>query len=277
VGREAGPAYFDVMRIPVVAGRAFEPRDNSSAPPRAVISESLAKRLFTSEPPTGRQILIGRGAQTAEIIGVVGDVKHRTLDEVVLPTVYLSALQAPSRSSIVVIRSDRPDADAIAAVREAVARLDATLPVSPARSMQDVVAASPGMPARRVTTATFMAFAVLALVLGAIGLFGVAAHDVASRRTELALRIALGADPRRILGATLARGAVMVASGLAVGGVLSIWAARALGSAGFATDRLDALSIAVPVVALLIAGTAAILPAARRAARTDPLAALRSD
>ena len=163
-----------------------------------------------------------------------------------LPTVYLSALQAPSRSSIVVIRSARPDADAIAAVREEVARLDPTVPVSRARSMQEVVAASPGMPARRVMTATFMAFAVLALVLGAIGLFGVAAHDVASRRTELALRIALGADPMRILGATLARGAVLVASGLAVGGVLSIWAARALGSAGFAADRLDALSIAVP-------------------------------
>jgi hypothetical protein len=263
------------MRIPVVAGRTFEARDNTSAPPRAVISESLAARLFASEPPIGRQVSIGRDGQIAEIIGVAGDVKHRTLDEAVLPTVYLSALQAPSRSSIVVIRSDRPDADAIAAVREEVARLDATLPVSRARSMQDVVAASPGMPARRVTTATFMAFAVLALVLGAIGLFGVAAHDVASRRTELALRIALGADPMRILGATLARGAVLVASGLAVGGVLSIWAARALGSAGFATDRLDALSIVVPVVTLLIAGTAAILPAARRAAKTDPLAVLR--
>ena len=277
VGREAGPAYFDVMRIPVVAGRSFESRDNAPAPPRVVIRQSLAERLFASEPPIGRQLSIGRGAQMAEVIGVVGDVKHRALDEVVLPTMYLSALQAPSRSSIVVIRSARPDADAIAAVREEVARLDATLPVSRARSMLDVVAASPGMPARRVTTATFMAFAVLALVLGAMGLFGVAAHDVASRRTELAVRIALGADPMRILGATLGRGAVMVASGLAVGGVLSIWAARVLGSAGFATDRLDALSIAVPVVALLIAGTAAILPAARRAAKTDPLAALRSD
>jgi predicted permease len=277
VGREAGPAYFDVMRIPVVAGRSFEPRDNASAPPRVVISESLAERLFASEPPIGRQLSFGREAQMAEIIGVVGDVKHRTLDEAVLPTVYLSALQAPSRSSIVVIRSARPDADAIAAVREEVARLDGSLPVSRARSMQDVVASSPGMPARRVITATFMGFAVLALVLGAIGLFGVAAHDVASRRTELALRIALGADPMRILGATLGRGAVMVGSGLAVGGVLSIWAARALGSAGFATGRLDAVSIAVPVAVLLIAGAAAILPAARRAAKTDPLAALRSD
>jgi putative ABC transport system permease protein len=118
---------------------------------------------------------------------------------------------------------------------------------------------------------------VLALVLGAIGLFGVVAHDVASRRAELALRIALGADPMRILTATLGQGAAMMGSGLAVGGLLSIWAARALGSGGFATDRLDALSVIVPAMMLILAGAAAVLPAARRAARTDPLITLRSE
>jgi putative ABC transport system permease protein len=277
VVREAGPAYFDVMRIPIAAGRSFESRDNASAPPRIVISASLVERLFAFEQPVGRHIWLGAGAQMAEIIGVVDDVKHRALDEAFLPTVYLSALQAPSRSSIVVVRSARPDADVTAAVREEVGRLDGSLPVYSVRSMQDVVAASPGMPARRVLTATFIGFALLALVLAAIGLFGVVAHDVASRRAELALRIALGADPRRILGSTLWQGAVMVGSGLAVGGVLSIWAARALGSVGFGTDRLDALSVGMPATVLIIAGVAAVLPAARRAARTDPLITLRSE
>jgi putative ABC transport system permease protein len=162
-------------------------------------------------------------------------------------------------------------------VRDEVGRLDGNLPVYRVRSMQDVVAASPGMPARRVLTATFMGFALLAVVLGAIGLFGVVAHDVASRRTELALRIALGADPTRILRATLGQGAVMVGSGLAVGGLLSIWAARALSGVGFATDRFDPLSVSVPALMLVIAGASAMLPAARRAARTDPLIALRSE
>jgi putative ABC transport system permease protein len=277
VVREASPAYFDVMRIPLVAGRSFDARDNASATPRVVISASLAERLFASEQPTGRHIWLGAGAQMADIIGVVGDVKHRTLDEAFLPTVYLSALQAPSRSSIVVVRSARPDADVIAAVREEVGRLDGNLPVYGVRSMQEKVAASPGMPARRVLTATFMGFAVLALVLGAIGLFGVVAHDVASRRSELALRMALGAEPMRILRATLGQGALMVGSGLAVGGLLSIWAARALSGVGFATARLDALSVSVPATILIIAGAAAVLPAARRAARTDPLTALRSE
>jgi ABC-type antimicrobial peptide transport system permease subunit len=114
-------------------------------------------------------------------------------------------------------------------------------------------------------------------VLGAIGLFGVVAHDVACRRGELALRLALGADPMRLLGATLAQGALMVGSGLAVGGVLSIWSARALGSVLVATQQLDVLSIGVAAAVLILAGAAAVLPAALRAARTDPLIVLRSE
>jgi ABC-type antimicrobial peptide transport system permease subunit len=213
----------------------------------------------------------------AEVIGVVGDVKHRALDEELMPTVYVSAWQSPSRSSILVVRSPRPDVEVIAAVREEVARLDRDLPVYRVRSMPDVVAASPGVPERRVLTATFMGFALLAVVLGGIGLFGVVAHDVASRRVELAVRIALGADPRRILMRTLGQGAWMVGAGLAVGGVLSIWAARALSSVVFAAGRFDPLNVAVAAAVLVGVGVGAVLPAARRAARTDPLIALRSE
>jgi putative ABC transport system permease protein len=189
VVREAGHSYFDVMRIPVRAGRAFDRHDTASAPPRVVVSESLAARLFALDQPIGRRIRLGTDGAVAEIIGVVGDVRHRALDEAPLPTVYLSGWQTSSLGRILVARSARPDADVTAAVREAVARLDGDLPVYGTMSMRDVVAASPGMPARRVLTATFMGFAVLAVVLGGIGLFGVVAHDVACRRRELALRI----------------------------------------------------------------------------------------
>ena len=200
-----------------------------------------------------------------------------TLDEAPSPTVYLSGWQSPSHGRIVVVRSARPDADVIAAVREEMARLDRNLPVYGTRPMRDVVAVSPGVPARRVLTATFMGFALLAVVLGGIGLFGVVAHDVASRRTELALRIAFGADPARILNATLGKGAAMVGTGLAVGGVLSIWAARALSGLVFATDYFDVLNVGVPAAILMIAGIGAVLPAARRAARIDPLTVLRNE
>jgi putative ABC transport system permease protein len=275
--RTASPSYFETMRIRIAAGRTFDRSDNLSAPARVVVSESLAERLFGLEPPIGRQLFLASPAQVAEVIGVVGDVRPRALDDPPFPTVYLSALQFPSHSSIVVVRSARPAAGVIATVREEVARLDPNLPVYTVRSMDDILAGSPGVPERRVLTAAFSGFAVLAVLLGAIGLFGVAAHDVASRQTELALRLALGADPARILGATLAQGAMMVGAGLLAGGVLSIWAARALGSVLVTAAHLDLLSVSVPAAILIAAGACALLPAARRAARTDPLISLRAE
>jgi putative ABC transport system permease protein len=277
VVRTATPGYFDVMRIPVVAGRSFTADDNAAAPRRIAISASMANRLFATDPPVGRRVWLAARSEMAEIIGVVGDVKHRALDEGTLPTVYLSASQVPSPSCILVVRSPRPDADVIAAVREEVARLDGRLPVYGVRSMRDLVAASPGVPARRLLTAAFTSFAVLAIVLSAIGLFGVAAHDVACRRTELALRVALGADPIRIVRTTLAQNAVMVGGGLAAGGLLSIWAARGLSGVVVRTQQFDVLSVAMAAVVLVATGAAAVLPAALRAARTDPLMALRSE
>jgi predicted permease len=277
VVRTAATGYFDLMRISVLAGRSFDRGDNASAPVRVVVSERLAKGLFGSGQPIGRRVSLAATAQVAEIVGVVGEVKQRALDETASPTVYLSALQSPSRSSNVVVRSTRPEADVIAAVREEVARLDPALPVYAVIAMQDVVAASPGVPARRVLTAAFTGFAALALLLGGLGLFGVAAHDVASRRPELALRIALGADPMRILTATLGQGALLVGSGLVVGGLLSIWAARALSTLLFATDQWDVLSVCIAAAVLMIAAVAAVLPVALRAARTDPLIALRAE
>jgi putative ABC transport system permease protein len=278
--RETGPAYFDVMRIPILAGRAFDARDTAEAPLRVVVSQSLAEGWFAGEQAIGRQIRLGPGprAPEADIIGVAGNVKHRALDEEwAWPTVYRPVLQTPSRSTLLVIRAPRPDADVIAAVQEEKARLDGDLATSRVQSLPEVVAASAGVPARRVLTATFLGFALLAIVLGGIGLFGVVAHDVASRRAELALRLALGADPMRILMRTLGQGAWMVGAGLVVGGVLSIWAARALGSMVFATGRFDPLNIAVAAAVLMVVGVVAVLPAARRAARTDPLSALRSE
>jgi hypothetical protein len=222
---------------------------------------------------------LGPGARPAEIIAVVGDVKHRSLDdEAFWPTVYFPAWRSPSRPMILVVRSPRPDAEVLGAVREEVGRLDAEMPLVRAlRPMLDVAAASPGLAVRRTLTATFLGFTVLAIGLAGIGLFGVVAHDVAARRAELALRIALGADPVRILMRTLAQGAWMVGAGLVVGAVLSIWATRSLTSVVLAPRGFDPLNIAAAAAVLTVVGAAAVLPAARRAARTDPLSALRSE
>jgi ABC-type antimicrobial peptide transport system permease subunit len=141
--------------------------------------------------------------------------------------------------------------------------------------MLDVVAASPGVPARRVLTSAFVGFALLAVVLGAIGLFGAVAHDVARRRAELAIRIALGADFRRILTSTLGQGAGMIGAGLAAGCALSIAAARAVGALLLRADGIDVPSVGAAAVVLTAVGFVSILPAALRAARTDPIVALR--
>lgn len=273
--RSVGADYFDVMRIPLIAGRTFEPADAST--PQVVISQALAERMFGAEPPVGRQIWLADAARAADIIGVVGDVKHRTLDEEPTPIVYVSLAREPSNSSIIVVRSDRPASDVIAIVRDAVGRLDSSLPVYGIRPMTQVVAASPGLPARRLLASTFTGMALLAVVLSAIGLFGVAAHDVACRRTELTLRVALGADSSHLLMATIGRGVAMVAIGLALGGVLSIWAVDALRGVIFATGPADAFSIGIAAAVLMVTGIGAVLPAAIRAARTDPRMVLHAD
>ncbi|MGE3343790.1 MAG: FtsX-like permease family protein [Vicinamibacterales bacterium] len=275
--RSVGTDYFDVMRIPVIAGRSFDSADGAGSQLQVVISQSLAARAFASGSPLGQRLWVAEAARVAEIVGVVADVKHRTLDEAAIPTVYLSSAQAPSNSSVVVVRSERQAADVIATVREEVASLDPALPVYRVRSMADVIAASPGLPSRQMMATTFTGLALLALVLSAIGLFGVAAHDVACRRTELALRTALGADPMRILTATIGRGVLTVVIGLAVGAVLSIWAARALGGVSADVARADVLPIVVVAALLLATGIGAVLPAALRAARTDPRMVLHSE
>jgi len=275
--RSASPGYFEVMRIPIVAGRAFTSADTASAPLRAVVSQSLARRLWPSEPAVGRRIRLGTGAQTAEIIGVTGDVAHRALDETLLPTIYVAAQQSPSPSSVVVVRSARADRDVITVVGEEVARLDGALPVYGARRMEEIVAVSPGIPARRLLTAALGGFALLAVVLSAIGLFGVVAHDVASRRTELAVRMALGAGPIRIVSATLRQGGLMVGAGLAAGSVMALWTTRGLGAIVVASRGAGPASAAAAAAILIVSGAVAILPAAVRAARTDPLIALRGE
>ena len=276
--RTASPGYFDVMRIRVIAGRSFAPRDDAAAPLRVILSESLASSLLGREQAIGHLVSIAGRSQMAEVIGVVDDVKLRALDDAILPTLYLSWAQVPSPSSVIVVRAARPAADVIAAVREEVARLDGNLPVYGVQSMSEIARTSPGVPARRLLTAVFTGFALLAVVLSAIGLFGVAAHDVARRRAELAVRVALGAAPSRILRATMGQSALVVGCGLVSGGLLAVGASRVLGSVLFATHSSDLVSVGTAAAAVLVATAAlAVLPAALRAARTDPLIALRSE
>jgi putative ABC transport system permease protein len=277
VVRTASPRYFSVMRIPVLAGRPLDARDDASAPPRAVISASLAARLFGVSRAVGRRLWLSAGPHTVEVVGVVGDVKHRALTDPFLPTVYVSGLQAPSGASILVVRSGRSDIDTLAVVRDEVGRMDRDLPVYRPRPMQAVVEASPGVPAARLLTAAFSGFAVLAVVLSVVGLFGIAAHDVSRRRAEIRLRAALGASPIQLLRNFVAPSAALIVGGLAVGGVLSLLVVPALARATFIPVEPDTAGVVLAALVLTAAGTLAVLPATLRAARTAPLTAFRAD
>ena len=272
--REVSQHYFDVMQIPVVAGRPLDQRDDRRATARVVVSASLAAGLPGLEQPIGRRIVLSRNT-VAEIVGVAGDVQHQTLNETVQPTVYFSTLQSPSRSMMLVVRTDRSDADTIRAVREEVARLDSGLPIS-ARPMSDVVASSRGMQARRVVTATFIGFASLALVLSAIGLFAAAAQDAVSRRAEFAIRMALGADRVKIVLRVVTRALAMLSGGLASGTLLSIWAGSTLVAAGFANTGITSLSVGLPVAIVAAVGFLSLIPAIRTALTTDVAKVLRN-
>jgi predicted permease len=277
VARVASPSYFRVMSIPIVAGRSFDAGDDLSAPRRVVVGARLAAKLFGTVSAVGQSIYLAGPGETFQVVGVVGDVMLRSIDEGPLDSLYLPVGQEPQRGSRIVVRSTRSADDVIAIVRDEVARLDRDLPVYGAAAMTDVVAASAGMPARRVLTGAFTAFALLALVLSAVGLFGVVAHDVASRRSELALRAALGAHPTRLLAATLRQGAAMIGAGVIAGLALSVWSGKILTTLAPATARFDGATTVAAAALLLVVGLSAVLPAARRAARTDPLAALRAD
>ncbi len=276
VFRSASAGYFELMGIPLLRGRTFDATDLSSAPQRVVVTESLARRLAGSDRIVGSSIWLPREDRVAEVVGVVGDVKHRALEEPVTGTVYLSAEQSPSRAGVVVVRSSLPEAAVVSTVNETVQRLDRSVPVYRVQTMADVVAQSPGVAARRILTAAFGGSALLAVLLSTIGLFGVLAHDVANRGREVAVRMALGATPQRILAATIRRGARLVAIGLLLGALGSVAAVRGLRAILFSTQQGDWASASlISALILAVAGIAAILPVALRAARREPSTALR--
>jgi ABC-type antimicrobial peptide transport system permease subunit len=190
---------------------------------------------------------------------------------------YLSAWQQPSRSSHLVVRSSRGAADILSIVRAEVERLDRELPVYGVRSMEDVVQTSPGMPTRRLMAACFLAFAALAVVVAGLGIFGIVTHDVARRRFEFAVRLALGANAAQLQASIAGRAAVTVAAGLLPGVLLAAAASTMLRSVLADIDSIDPAAFAAVAAVLFFVAAIAIIGPARRVLRTDPALILRGD
>ncbi|HSS22477.1 MAG TPA: ABC transporter permease [Pyrinomonadaceae bacterium] len=268
--------YFSAMRIPLLRGRTFDATDQPNSPNAAVISESVAKKYWPNEEPVGQTIQFGNmdgDLRLLHVVGVVGDVHDYGVDTKVSPTIYANALQRlPSSNLSVVVRAQAQPAALVPAMRQAVRSLDSQLPVE-FRTLDQIF--SSALDQRRFSLVIFGAFAVVALLLAALGIYGVMAYTVAQRTQEIGIRMALGAQMVDVLKLILANGMSLVVIGAVVGLAGAYAITRVMSSLLFEVAPTDLATFAVvPGVLLLVALVACFIPA-RRATKVDPLVALR--
>ena len=270
------PDYFQALRIPLRRGRLFSDSDRKGAPLVVIISESCAHRMFPNEDPIGKRIQIGGRHNDKEwmtIVGVVGDIRQYGLDQPSNMEAYLPQAQDLSFGYNVVVRTTGDPRLMEQTVRQAFLSADNTQPVFHVRPLEDYVAAS--LAARRFTLMLLGLFGTLALVLAAVGIYGVISYTVSLRTRELGIRLALGAPQRDIFNLVLGQGLRLVAIGLGLGLVASFVLTRFLSSMLFQVKPADALTtLAAAIIMAAIAMLANYFPA-RRAARVDPNEALR--
>jgi putative ABC transport system permease protein len=272
-----GTEYFRTFGIPLRAGREFTDADDRSALPAAVISESMARIVFGHEPAVGKQLTLG-GDEHYTVVGVAADVRQLPSVATPLPAVYTALRQAGSSTYRRIALRARAGSDPLAlapAVRQVVRSVDPEQPISSVRTMEERLADS--MAPRRFNALLLGAFAVLALLLAASGLYGLIAYLVAQRTHEIGVRMALGAERRDVLALVLRQGLTLTLGGVVVGFVAAFALTRLLASMLFDVTTTDpVIFVVVPLVLIAVAVMATLLPA-RRAARVDPMIALRAE
>jgi putative ABC transport system permease protein len=281
--RVASPGYFAAAGITVVEGREFSDHDRTDSQPVAIVSRTFAARHWPGESGIGKTVQLVQSARSAqlEVVGVVSDVKHFTLDAPSTADLYVPLSQMPvSQSPLLaarmfwVVRGRLAPAAFAAAVREAVAQVDPGVAASSARSLESLVSTSLGP--RRVNVRLLEVFGQIAIVLCAIGVYGLAVFSARTTSRELAIRAALGARGRDLAALMLRSELWPVVVGIAAGLSVACLTAPRLFGTPFETDPRDAVTYASVGFGLLVAGTLASSAPARRAARTDPAEALRT-
>ncbi len=274
--RVATPGYLDAMRIPLVAGRWFATADRLATTPVVALNRTLAERLWPGESAIGKRVrLLAADGIEWEVVGVIGDVTQMALARDPSGEIYLPHEQWRWGSMFATIRTTgRPEA-LVPPVLRTIVDLDPDITVSRVSSMEDIVGAS--IATNRFLAGLLGAFGLLALVLGAVGVYGVVAYGVSRRVPEFAVRMALGSSGRDILGETVARGLGPVAVGMAVGIAAAWGATRLLSALLFGVEHTDpATYVGVALVLALVASLASWIPA-RRAMRIDPMIVLRGE
>jgi putative ABC transport system permease protein len=271
--KQISEGYFAAMGIPLLRGRVFTNADIDGAPQVVIINQTVAGKYFPGQDPIGKTLQNSRDRIPLQIVGVVADAKITSLSAPKFEEMYRPHLQAPWMAMTIVVRSNSAPQPLVAAVREKIQSIDPDLAVSGVQSLDHLVSDSVGQP--RLLTALVGAFAAFALLLAAIGIYGVMAYSVSHRMREMGIRMALGAAPRDIVQLVVGQGMRLVLAGIVIGFVASLWLTKFLASQLFGTQPKDPATFALVALGLALVALAACLIPARRAMRVDPMVALR--
>ncbi len=280
-----GAGYFETLRVPLLAGRTFDRRDTADSPAVVVINQEMARRAFADGAAVDRIITAGtpgfgplghslKEGLDYKVVGVVGDVKNKALENEAEPALYFVQTQFPYRNMNLVVRGPGAPDLLAAVVRDELKSLDAGLPLANVRTLDQVLAASTAR--SRFVMALLSGFALLALVLAAVGIYGVLSYDVSQRRKEIGVRLTLGASPGNVRRVVLGEGMLLAGLGLVLGGLSAFILCRLMASLLFGVSASDQVTFAAAVVVILAISFAACYLPARRASEVDPIEALRA-
>jgi predicted permease len=275
---DVGNDFFSVFGIPIVAGRGFNPGDTATSRKVAVVNESLVKKFFPNVNPIGRTFDAGfRHPVQIEIVGVCGDAKYYTLRKQPEPTYYAPYVQKDEDmpEATLVIVTSTPGQAILPSLRDALASVDRNLPLLDVRTQDEQIAAT--LRPERIFASLTAGFGVLALVLACIGIYGVTAYSVSQRTNEIGIRMALGAQRGRVLRMVLGEASWIAAIGVLAGVASALALARIVASMLYGLKAYDPLTFSASALLLLLVGLAASWIPARRAARVDPMRALRHE
>jgi predicted permease len=267
--------YFAALGVPVLRGRGFEATDREDGAPVAIVNRTLADRYYPGESPVGRKVWVGGGIGEATVVGVVGDVRHRGLAARPAPEIYVPHRQDPHGGMTVVVRASGDPTALARAVKEDVYGLDPAQPISDLTTLPDLLHAA--VAPQRFTLLLLGGFAGLALLLAAVGVYGIIAYTVSGRTREIGIRIALGAAAREVRRTVMGPALGLAAVGVGLGSAGAALLGRVLAADLYEVSPHDPLALGLAALVLLAAAAAASAIPARRAARIDPLVALRSE
>ena len=275
----ATPGFFEALRIPLLSGRTFDEGDREGALNVAIISRSMADRFFAGEDPLGQRIKVG-GVRDPEspwwtIVGVVETVRTRAIDRTPEAEVFVPFHQRPARGVSIVVRAEGDPGALTADLREALWSIDPNLPLSQVATLETVFEAS--MAPQRFVSLLLAGFAALALVLGAVGIYGVMAFMVSQRMREIGIRMALGARPVDVLRGVMSRGLLLTGLGVTLGLGVAIAAGRGLSALLFEVSPTDPVTLVSVAALLALSALFACFWPARRATRVDPMITLRAE